>query len=556
MLRLAIEELMQGRSLSEEMCYQTGTSLLQGADPHQIAAFLALLRAKGETVEELLGLLTALRKQAIPLTFPYRVLDIVGTGGDGVGTANISTGSALLAAASGIPVVKHGNRAVSSQCGSADVLEALGIEIHLSPDELKKSVAENNFGFCFAPNYHPALQALRPIRKGLNFKTVFHLLGPLLNPANAEHLLLGVADASLVRLMAEVLFQLGTKRSLVFYGHQIDELSCLGPIDALLVTEKGIEPFHIDPEALGLQKCTIEDLMGKDSLFNAEQLKRALLPSGSPLTDTLILNAGAALFIYGKTASLQEGVLLVKERLKKGNVLKPNHLQEILLRKRGFARRARSLKEALQNHPRAIIGEIKRASPTAGKITEIPDPASRAKEYARAGVAAISILTDEAFEGSFSDLTAVSKSVDLPILCKDFLLSPEQIAQAAQAGADAVLLIVAALGKKTKELVQLAHLFGMEALVEVHHEKELEIALDSGADLIGVNQRDLRDFSMHPELFTALIQKIPAHYIKIAESGIRSLAEAEKLFSLGYNAVLVGEALSRETFFQEALYAH
>ena len=183
------------------------------------------------------------------------------------------------------------------------------------------------------------------------------------------------------------------------------------------------------------------------------------------------------------------------------------------------------------------------------------DSAKLAQEYVKKGVAAISVLTDSAFDGSLEDLKAVAKSVNVPVLCKDFFLYPEQIAEAAQAGADAILLIVSVLGEKTAELVQTAHLFGLETLVEVHTEKELEIALRVNADVIGVNQRDLSDFSMHPELFHKLIHKIPANQIKVAESGIKSQRLARELFALGYDGVLVGEALSRNTFF-EATHAH
>ena len=561
MLRESIEKLIKHTSLSQEESYQAGQKLLDAADPHQAGAFLALLRSKGETADELLGLIQAIREKSIFIKMDRAVLDIVGTGGDNAGTINISTGSALLAAACGVSVVKHGNRAVSSNCGSADVLEALGYDIHTSPDDLQKVLAETDFAFCFAPDYHPALQSVRLIRKGLKIPTVFHLLGPLLNPAGIDHLILGVFDPNAVDLMADVLFRLGTKKSIVFHGNGIDELSCLGPVRARFVTDRGVEEITIDPVKLGLKQCTLNDLSGKDAAFNAKALQEALSGKESGLADTLILNAAVALFLYGSADSMAEGIEKVKERIRKGNVYRSRSnstersifkpLQEILRRKRKELHRPRkSLKAAIQNSTQAIIGEIKRASPSLGEIALISDPSQRAKEYAEAGAVAISVLTDAAFGGSIKDLEKVASASSIPVLCKDFLIHPEQIALAARAGADAVLLIVSLLKEETTQFVEIAHLFGLEALVEVHHEQELKIALDSGADIIGVNQRDLSDFSMHPELFQKIVSQIPPDRVKIAESGIRTLAKARELFAIGYDGALVGEALSKGTFFE------
>lgn len=554
-MRPFLDKLLQGISLTQEESYQAGKALFSGADSLQAAAFLALLRAKKETAEELVGLVQAVREHSIPLKLNQRVLDIVGTGGDGAGTFNISTGAALLTAACGVPVVKHGNRSVSSKCGSADVLEVLGYDIHLDPEGLSESVRQSGFGFCFAPDYHPLLAAIRPIRTALKIPTALHFIGPLLNPAGTDHLLLGVYDPALVSPIAEALFLLGTKRSFVFHSNGIDELSCLGSAEGLLVEKQGQKKFAIDPVKLGLKPCTLNDLKGNDIEFNAQALREALSGKKSPLADTLILNAAVALFLYGASNTLEEGVEIAQARLQKGAILKRNYLHEILERKRPQRRSRKSLRNAIQKHPRAVIGEIKRASPSAGSIAEIQDPAQKAQEYMQAGVSAISVLTDAAFNGSMEDLKAVSKIASVPLLCKDFLLYPEQIAQAALAGADAVLLIVAALKDQTEAMIQTAHLFNLEALVEVHNEKELKIALEAGADIIGVNQRDLSDFRMHPNRFQELIAKIPKERIKVAESGIRSINQACALFSMGYDAVLIGEALSRledpKLFFEE-----
>lgn len=542
-MRDYLEKLLKGISLSQQESVEAGRALFSDADPHQAAAFLALLRAKKETPDEIVGLVSAIRERSTQLKLNRRVLDIVGTGGDGAGSVNISTASALLAAACGVPVVKHGNRAISSMCGSADVLEALGYDIRLDPKRLSEDVERSNFGFCLAPLYHPALAFIRPIRKGLGIPTVFHLLGPLLNPAGTDHLLLGVYDQAYVELLAEALFRLGTKRSLVFHGNGLDELSCLGPIQGILVTEQGKEMITLDPFELGLQPCTMEALKGRDADFNAQAIREAFSGRNTILAETLALNAAAALFIYGAVDTLEEGIKRVQSRLQQGPILKKNHLQEIVARKKGLGHSRKSLKEAICH--KAIIGEIKRASPSVGSIAKIEDPAQKAIDYMQSPVKAISVLTDEAFSGSLEDLKAVSAISTVPILCKDFFVRPEQIAEAAKAGADAILLIVAALKQETKTMIQAARLFGLEALVEVHNEHELTIALEAGAEIIGVNQRDLSDFTMHPSRFQELVDKIPQDKIKVAESGIRSFKQACDLFEMGYDAVLIGEALSR-----------
>lgn len=546
-MRSLLEKLIRKENLTVEESRLALKKIQEGVDPVQLGAFLVLLRAKGETVEELLGFVRELRSQAKSLHLPFPVLDIVGTGGDGAGTVNISTGSALLAARCGIPVVKHGNRAVSSRCGSADVLEALGFSFENPEMGLERS----NFAFCFAPDYHPLLQQIRQSRQALNIPTAFNLLGPLLNPAGTDHLMIGVFHPEFVRTIAEILFRLGTKRSLVYHGNGLDELSCLGPTDALLVTEKGIENLRIDPEKLGLKLCTRQDLQGGDAKENA-LLLAAGLNGASSLTDTLILNAGVGIYLYGKAATLEEGISMA----------------------RGAAQR-KSLKEALRMNPHAIVAEIKRASPSIGKIGVIADPAKRSCDYVAAGAAAISVLTHANFEGSLDDLRSVAKALQgtqVPILRKDFLKEPIHIAQSAAAGADAVLLIAGYLKERTEEMLEMTKRLGLEALVEVHSEEEL--AYIKTAEIIGVNQRNLRPFldlldasktsgnqpeqtnlSMHPEVCEELIDKLPESAVKLAASGIASAEDAARAFALGYDAILVGEALTRAEDPQQLLIA-
>lgn len=501
-----LHKLIEGKSLSEEETCSIVTELLN--DPIKMAGFLSLLRAKGETVEEILGLVKAMRAKMRKLDFGFPTIDIVGTGGDQAGTVNLSTGAALLAAECGAKVVKHGNRAVSSKCGSADVLEELGEEIHMSGEELRRSVERRGFAFCFAPDYHPAMKELRAMRQALKMPTAFNLIGPLLNPASIDHLLFGVHKPELVPMLANVLFRLGTKRSLVFSGCGIDELSCIGKTEAILVTENGMEPFTIDPEGLGFKICTLNDLKGGDAKYNAAILKN---PMGAIL-DALVLNAGVALFLVGLTKTVIEGVQMARRQ---------------------------SIKNALCK--KGVIAEIKRASPSKGRIGERINPIERAKQFERAGAAVISVLTSDRFEGSLDDLHQVKQAVSIPVLRKDFITTKEELAKTK---ADLVLLIVSYLGERTKEMLVEAKKLGLQPLVEVHSAAELEIALNAGADIIGVNQRDLKDFTMHPEVYE-LIQKIPKEVIKVAESGVKDLEDAKRLFAMGYDAILVGEALTR-----------
>ncbi|MCE3269003.1 MAG: trpD, partial [Burkholderiales bacterium] len=227
-LQQYINKLLKLENLSLSESIACGNELLNFANEIQIAAFLSLLTAKGETIDELVGLVQAIRANAIKLQIDFPTLDIVGTGGDAASTINISTASCLLAAACGIPVLKHGNRAVSSKSGAADVLEVLGYPINLSPEEIKDALKINNFAFCFAPNYHPLLAHVRDIRKNLGFATIFNLLGPLLNPAGLDYMLIGVYDKSKLELVANSLYRLGTKCGIVFHSSGLDELTCLG----------------------------------------------------------------------------------------------------------------------------------------------------------------------------------------------------------------------------------------------------------------------------------------------------------------------------------------
>lgn len=547
-LDMYIQKLANRHDLTLDESYLAAKILLKDVEPVLAGQFLSLLHAKGETADELLGFHKALTESARKINNTKAFVDIVGTGGDKAGTLNISTGGSLLANACSLPVVKHGNRAVSSSCGSADVLAELGFNLDLTDDEIKEAIANDKFAFMFAPNFYPVLAKLKDVRKKLATPTIFNLLGPLLNPAGREHIILGVYDAKYVPVIAEALFKLGTTKSLVFHGNGLDELSTLGNVKAKLVTHDSVSDMSIDLQELGLTKAKAVDLAGGDRMYNAQMLIKTLNGTHTGISDSLALNAGAALWVYGKSSSLKEGVKIAQARLAQGDIIQLNKLQQIIHRKYQAPQKRKSMKAALLAKEFAVISEIKRASPSAGHIANIGDPLIRALEYVSYGAAAISVLTDAGFNGSMEDLRRVSdglKDMPVPVLCKDFMVTPPQIAEAHANGADVILLIVHVLKEKTLEMAKIAHSFGLEVLVEVHNPNELDIALAADADVIGVNQRDLNDFSMHPDQFAELIKLIPADRVKVAESGLKTREDALKALALGYDGVLVGEALSR-----------
>jgi len=320
-MRQVLEQLLDRKDLAEDVCQSALQTLLVNEEPAQMAAFLTLLRAKGETAEEIAGLAKAMRAAAVTVHTPYDVVDIVGTGGDDIGSVNISTGSAIVAAAAGAKVAKHGNRSVSSLCGSADVLEALGVKVELGPDAVAKCVEEVGIAFMFSPRYHPAMKAVAPVRRSLKIRTAFNFLGPMLNPANAKYALVGVYDTSVSKKMADALLRLGVEKALVVHSQGLDELTPMGDADVMEVTPAGVRSYVLNPRDLGIPACTVEDLKGGDAQFNAKVLRDVFAGEKNAVADALCLNAGVALASAKVAATPEEGIAMAQEAQRSGKAL-------------------------------------------------------------------------------------------------------------------------------------------------------------------------------------------------------------------------------------------
>ncbi|KAI0562203.1 Glycosyltransferase 3 [Gracilaria domingensis] len=290
------------------------------ASESEIAAFLAVLAAKGETSDEVFGTVKAMRKEMVPVSSQYPVLDIVGTGGDGFNTVNISTAASILAAAAGCRVAKHGNRSVSSKSGSADVLEALGINIQLSPEGVSQCIDQTGIGFMFARLHHPKMRFVGPVRQALKIRTLFNIIGPLLNPCGAEYAVIGVARPSLLDTMADVLISSGVKHGVVVHTAGLDEYSNTGVSNVVEFVNGVKETKTFDPEVeLGMPRVHVSELKGGDANENASIIRDVL--SGKlkgPISDAIVLNAAVGCYVYGLDPSIRASMDRINEVLTSG----------------------------------------------------------------------------------------------------------------------------------------------------------------------------------------------------------------------------------------------
>jgi anthranilate phosphoribosyltransferase len=320
-IKEAIASLLEQRDLEETQAEAVMDQIMNGrATPAQIGGFLIALRLKGETVAEVTGFARAMRRNAVAVRprSPL-VLDTCGTGGDGCGTFNISTTAAFVVAGAGLPVAKHGNRAVSSKCGSADVLKALGVSLELSPDEVAKCIDDVGMGFLYAPLLHPAMKHAIGPRREMGVRTVFNILGPLTNPAGAQVQVLGVYEQALTEMMAQVLSSLGSQAAFVVHGADgLDELSTTGPNHVSQLQDGQVNTFVLDPQDLGLPRAAVADLAGGSAEENAAITRSILEGETGPRRDVVLLNAGAALVAGGVAGSVAEGMALAGDSIDSG----------------------------------------------------------------------------------------------------------------------------------------------------------------------------------------------------------------------------------------------
>ena len=327
MIKEAIVKVVDKQDLTYDEAYQVITEIMSGeTTPTQNAAFLSALSTKStkaETIDEITGCAAAMRDAATKFENDLDLLEIVGTGGDNAHSFNISTTAAIVIAASGIMVAKHGNRAASSKCGAADCLEALGVNIDLAPEKCRELLENVGFCFFFAQKYHTSMKYVGPIRKELGIRTVFNILGPLTNPANPQHHLIGVYDRTLVEPVANVLMKLGSKNGMVVYGtDKLDEISLSAPTFVCEYKDGWIKTYEITPEQFGFERCTKDDLKGGTAEENAA-ITRAIL-SGEEKghkRNAVLLNAGAAIYIGGKASSIEEGIRTAAELIDSGKAL-------------------------------------------------------------------------------------------------------------------------------------------------------------------------------------------------------------------------------------------
>ncbi|HSB70588.1 MAG TPA: anthranilate phosphoribosyltransferase [Candidatus Methylomirabilis sp.] len=331
----AIRKVVDRQDLTRDEAFSVMDAIMSGQTTDaQIAAFLTALRMKGETVEELIGFARVMREKVSFVKTRARVqtslsdtgremlVDTCGTGGDATGSFNVSTATAFVVAGAGIPVAKHGNRSVSSLCGSADVVEALGVRLDLPPEGVGKCIDEVGIGFCYAPLLHKAMKYVMLARKEIRIRTVFNILGPLTNPAKASAQVIGVYDGKLTEVMAEVLKELGTVRAFVVHGEDgLDEISTTGESRVAELRDGWMRSYTIRPEDFGLSRASLADLRGGGAADNAEIIRHILQGERGPKRDIVVLNAGAAIAAGGKAADIAEGIAMAQKAIDSGAAL-------------------------------------------------------------------------------------------------------------------------------------------------------------------------------------------------------------------------------------------
>jgi len=582
----AVEKFSSGNSLKKSEIKEVFLSIMNNeCNDAEIIAFLMTLKTKGETVEEITGAAEVLREMSLKLNLNSKELvDTCGTGGDGQNTFNISTASAIVAATAGVKIAKHGNKSISSKSGSADLLEHSGINIDLDEEQAQKCFDDNGITFMFAPKYHKAMKNVANVRKNIKTRTIFNVLGPLSNPANANYQILGVYDKKLVLPIAKVIKDLGVKRAMVVHSEEgLDEISCEKDTYIAELNEGKISEYTINPKEFDLEILPIESLKVNAVEESFKIFMDMLNNENKAAVNIVSLNAGSAIYISGVRDSLKEGIEFARELIISGKALNkfedikksmpekittPKILEEILENKAKEVTERKSkisvqdLKEInymnslkrdfkgalinkISQNKAAVIAEIKRASPSLGELNMNIIPAKVAADFESMGAACLSVLTDaKYFKGSGAILEMAKKGCSLPVLRKDFIIDEYQIDESVTMGADCILLIVSALDKVLlKNLYDAAKIRDLDVIVEVHDYNELELALEIDCDIIGINNRNLHTFDVDLNTSEELVKYIKDDQLIIAESGIHTYEDVKKMNQCGINTFLVGESL-------------
>ncbi len=602
----ALQRTIEHREIFFDEMVDLMRQIMRGeVSPTMTAAILTGLRVKKETVGEIAGAATVMREFALPVAVADKthLVDIVGTGGDGSHTFNISTCSMFVVAAAGAKVAKHGNRSVSSKSGSADAVEALGAVIELNPGQVARAIEQTGIGFMFAPMHHPAMKVVAPVRREMGVRTIFNILGPLTNPVGATNILMGVFHPDLVGIQARVLRELGAERALVVWGRDnMDEISLGAGTLVGELRDGKVREYEIHPEDFGIAMSASRNLKVADPEESIAMLRGVLDNQPGPANDIVALNAGAALYVAGVADSIADVLArapghrrrqrprahgAVRRRQPRAGRLTlprpsdPSYrfqesrtmsdiLNTILARKtqevaersarmplaelkarvadaspvRGFAN---ALQAAIANGDPAVIAEVKKASPSKGVIRADFRPAEIAVSYEFGGASCLSVLTDvDFFQGADAYLQEAREACTLPVLRKDFVVDPYQVVEARVLGADCILLIVSALDdRQLAGLSDLAMTLGMDVLVEVHDIDELERAIQVPVPLVGINNRNLRTFDVSLETTLSMRDAVPRDRLLVTESGILGPADVRIMRDAGINAFLVGEAFMR-----------
>lgn len=540
--------------------------------------FLLDLNQHGFSGEDIADLVKVFYKQMPTNLTLEGAIDLCGTGGSGLARINTSTMAAILLAASGIPVAKHGNKAASGRFGSFDLLEAMGMNIMADKPRLESLYGELDLAFIFARSFHPVFKHFAQVRGELKTKTIFNLLGPLLNPANPQYQIIGTSNQDDMELLIEAARALGKTKVMVLTGSDgLDELTLTGETIIMTLENGEISRSVLTPEDFGLERVAFSEISGGDADFNIK-ITRDIL-SGTCETahqDLVLANVALALKFMGQVQTYKEGVAVARDVAERGIARQlverystlsnaPDILLEIATHKRievaslkkslplkkiraGIQPSGRDFKAALAGRSGlSLIAEIKQASPSEKQIYQGTISAAEiATSYEEAGADAISVLTDEKhFKGSLEYLRqARGATKRVPLLMKDFFIDEYQIYLARYYGADAILLIVALLTEEQIDnFIEITKSLDMDVLLEVHNQQELEIALRSKAHIIGVNNRDLRTFEIDTKTFIQLYSQIPPSKIAVAESGY-SLESANQVLGFA-DAVLIGSSIMR-----------